>query len=369
MLALIALLAIAPSAFAQLTEAQVIAVCQAQRPNSAGYAVAFIGFDDVQWRVQNPFAGRDETDVEVELWVSAAPNFECRANNGQPVFSVVAPIRGEAYLGDVNVCRAGLMTLAFPGLPCPFSAASRFPGITDPSQPGPYPTTSAPEGPDCTIFRPATLGENGLRHPVVIWGNGTGATPASYAAILNLFASHGFVVAAANTANAGSGVQMLACLDYLQAEADKTSSPYRGTLNLMRVGAMGHSQGAVGAIVAGQDPRVGLTIPWEPGQPTVTAGPASRQNGPMLLLSGGNDTVNPPAVDQLPVFNAANAPVFWGTVVGGAHVPTPLPFRPASVQWLRLYLMREASAGAMFHGLGCGLCNDPGWIVQRKGLP
>lgn len=371
LLALALLLAaqLAAPARAQVTEAQVIAVCQTERPNGAGYTVAFLGFTDVQWRVQDPFPGRGPTDIEVELWVSAAAGFECRPNNAQPAFPVLAPIRGEAYLGDTNACRDGLMTFAFIGAACPFNAASRFPQVGDNTAAGPYATVTIAEGPECTIFRPAVLGENGLRHPVVIWGNGTGATPASYQVILNHFASHGFVVAAANTANAGSGQEMLNCLAYLENEANKPASPYRGTLNLKRIAAAGHSQGAVGTIIAAQDARIAVAVPWEPGQPTVTTGPASRQSGPMLLLSGGNDLVNPPQLDQLPVFNAVNTPVFWGTVVGGAHVPTPSPFRYFTTQWLRLYLMNDQTKAAVFHGAGCTLCADPGWVVQRRGLP
>src|SRR4051812_37017925 len=79
--------------------------------------------------------------------------------------------------------------------------------------PGPDKVVSDPGGDRCTIFRPQTLGEGGRKHAIVLWGNGTGAQPVNYKEILQDLASWGFVVAAANTPNAGTGVDMLGCLD------------------------------------------------------------------------------------------------------------------------------------------------------------
>src|SRR5665811_331154 len=47
-----------------------------------------------------------------------------------------------------------------------------------------------------TLFRPTDLAQGGLCHPVVTWGNGTGAMPSIYRSLLNQLASHGFVVIA-----------------------------------------------------------------------------------------------------------------------------------------------------------------------------
>src|ERR1700749_2395949 len=86
--------------------------------------------------------------------------------------------------------------------------------LTAYATPGPVQTSGHTEGPGCTIFRPPTQ-MLGLKTPIVLWGNGTGTTPAAYAQRLTRLASYGFVVAAANTANAGRGREMLACLDWL----------------------------------------------------------------------------------------------------------------------------------------------------------
>ena len=66
---------------------------------------------------------------------------------------------------------------------------------------GPYSTTRD-TGFSCTVYRPISLDGD---HPAIVWGNGTGASPTVYGGGLEHWASWGFVVAAANTSNAGSG--------------------------------------------------------------------------------------------------------------------------------------------------------------------
>src|ERR1043165_5002184 len=82
--------------------------------------------------------------------------------------------------------------------------AAGFPAVTDYAAPGPFKVTSKEEGPDCTVFRPETLGEGGLKHPIILWGNGTRSRVPAYTPMLSHWASQGFVVAAANTNSAGS---------------------------------------------------------------------------------------------------------------------------------------------------------------------
>ena len=66
---------------------------------------------------------------------------------------------------------------------------------------GPYATTTTRTA-NHTIYHPRNV-DDGVEHPVILWGNGTGASPSSYSGLLSHLASHGFIVAAANTSNAG----------------------------------------------------------------------------------------------------------------------------------------------------------------------
>jgi hypothetical protein len=234
-------------------------------------------------------------------------------------------------------------------------------------KPGPF-VTRGSSGPVCTIFRPVELKPG---TPVILWGNGTGTQPLDYQAVLHHLASYGFVVGAANTPNAGSGSEMLACLDWLTAENAREGSIYKGKLDLGKVGATGHSQGGGGAIMTGRDPRVTVTAPLMPaarvGDLVAAAG---QQHGPMLLLSGGTDTLAPPETSQKPLFDAAKTPVLWLTEHDAGHMAAMRdagPYSAALTAWFLYRLDGDQKAAAMFKGDRCGYCTAADWTVQRKG--
>ncbi len=253
-------------------------------------------------------------------------------------------------------------------------AGSPFPSVTDFSTKGPFATTSGPQPDTCTIHRPSTLGEAGRKHPVILWGNGTGTMPVAYSLGLSHWASHGFIVAAANTTNAGSAKEMLACLDYLEAQNKDSNSPYFGKVDVKRVGASGHSQGGAGALMAGADARVSTTAPLQPYVAFALGGfsknSISKQTGPMLLLSGSADTIATPAANQKPVYDGTNVPVVWGTLQGANHTTSAAGnmsgYRGPMTAWFRLHLMNDQSAKPLFYGASCGLCSDAQWTVERK---
>ncbi|HVU06061.1 MAG TPA: hypothetical protein VHE30_30130 [Polyangiaceae bacterium] len=254
-----------------------------------------------------------------------------------------------------------------------------WPPVTDYSAAGSFPTTSeTPATPACTIYRPSTLGEQGRHHPVILWGNGTFTTPAIYAAALQHWASHGFIVGAANTSNAGTGKEMIACLDYFVAENGRSGSAYFDKVDVNHVGAAGHSQGGGGTIMAGQDARVTVTAPLEPytvqgfgGYDQASIG--KQQSGSkMFLLSGSADNVATPTPNQSIVYAGVNVPVFWGMLAGADHVTTAVGnlngFRGPMTAWFRAHLMDDQNARTYFYGASCGLCTNASWTVQRKGI-
>ena len=252
--------------------------------------------------------------------------------------------------------------------------AGTFPSVTSFSAAGPFATTQQAGGSSCTIFRPTTLGQGGVTHPVILWGNGTFSSPSNYAAFLTHLASHGFIVAAANTSNAGNGSQMLNCLAFLTTQNSTSSSVFFQRVDLARVGASGHSQGGAGTIMAGRDARVKATAPLEPyilpipGGGTFSSASIGQQRGPMFLLSGSNDTVAVPSRHQQPVFNGANVSVVWGTLAGASHgVPSGNAggFRGPVTAWFRARLMDDASAARLFPPT-CTLCTTQGWTVRTK---
>ena len=250
---------------------------------------------------------------------------------------------------------------------------SGFPGVSSFSADGPFATTNGSAGFSCTVYRPRTLGADGVKHPIIVWGNGTGASPTTYRSLLDHWASHGFVVIAANTSNPGTGTQMRGCIDYIVDQNNRSTGTYANKLDINRIGAAGHSQGGGGSIMTGQDSRVSVTAPFQPY--TIELGHSrssqSNQNGPMFLMTGGVDVIAGPTLNALPVFSRANVPVFWGERRTASHfepVGNGGDFRGPSTAWFRYHLMDDQSAESVFYGSNCGLCNDFGWEVRRKGI-
>jgi hypothetical protein len=253
-----------------------------------------------------------------------------------------------------------------------------FPPITgDMTATGPLATVTEMDGPDCTVVRPSTLGAGGVKHPVIIWGNGTTAPTTLYKPAFDYWASYGFIVAAANATNGqGAGTPQLACLQWVLDQNATAGSPYEGMVCTGRVAATGHSQGGAGAIMAGVDPRVSVTAPLMPYTQQGwggfdTSSITTQHASPMFMMSGTLDNNATPSVYQQPVFDTTNVPVFWGNLIGADHYTTALGltnYRPTMLAWFRLTLMGDQSFYGMFYGPSCTLCTDSKWIVQRKGF-
>lgn len=225
---------------------------------------------------------------------------------------------------------------------------------------GPYGVATTAEGAH-TFFHPENPGAGGVRHPVILWGNGTGASVSTYAGLLRHFASHGFVVAAANTTNAGSGVEMLAGLDTLAVWNTAAGHRFAGAVDLGRVGATGHSQGAYGAVRAGRDPRVDTVFPLQGGARAIDVDSA-------LYLAGGGDTIVTPGLVRLG-FSATTVPAAYAELAGATHF-TPIfdggGFRPVATAWARMELMDDANARTLFRSPTCGLCTAGSWTYETN---
>lgn len=223
---------------------------------------------------------------------------------------------------------------------------------------GSYATTSGSEG-QCTVFRPRDVPEGA---PLILWGNGTGAPTMSYSQGLRHWASWGFVVAAANTTMAGSGEEMLDCIDAIR------SASYAENVDFSNIGASGHSQGGGGAYIAGRDHRVTATAPMQPYPFEFGIGARDPQNGPMLLLSGGNDMIAPREPVQSRIFERAETPVFWATLDSASHFEPSWGFggyRGMSTAWWLYQLKGDDEAAEVFTG-ACTACEAAGWTIERK---
>jgi predicted dienelactone hydrolase len=214
------------------------------------------------------------------------------------------------------------------------------------------------------------LGESGLCHPVVTWGNGTGSDPSLYGVLLRHLASHGFVVIASNSPNVASGdpPPMVAGVTWvIEQNADPASVLYQH-IDVTHVGATGHSQGGFATTQAAGNSQITTMAPL--------CGASTQRNlhGPALLLCGGQDETVPcdesiqsafDGTDEQPVMLAnyltadhANWVTFRGDEIS--------PMETAVVAWMRVHLMGDTSLKPWFYGAACQLCTDTAWQVSQK---
>jgi hypothetical protein len=247
---------------------------------------------------------------------------------------------------------------------------------TDFTSDGPLTATSADNtSVACTIFQPTVLGSGGCLNPVIIWGNGTFNTPSNYTDLFNHFATHGFIVAAADTSNAGSGTEMLACLSYIISQNTTSGSPFEGHIDVNNIASSGYSQGGAGCLEAGIDPRFKVTAPVSPyivialgGYDTTSV---MKQVHPMFLISGSADTVAVPSNNQEPIFMQAPVPIFWATHAGSTHfevLNNGGAYEGPLTAWFRYKLMGDPNAEAWFEKPACDLCSASGWTVQTNSM-
>jgi hypothetical protein len=243
----------------------------------------------------------------------------------------------------------------------------------NPAQQGPYmAVTENNVGPNSayTMFRPQTLGQAGLKHPVITWGNGTGTMPSTYRTMLTHYASHGFVVIASNSTNVAQGTPppMLDGVTWVLEQAAVSTSPLYNCIDAAKIGATGHSQGALATTSAGSDARIATIAPIQ----------GSRANtglhGPAAFFCGGMDTTLPcsghmsafNSVTQYPVMLANQLTATHTNWIGGLG-STLNPYAVATTGWFRVHLMGDTALRPMFYGASCTLCQDSAtWQIQRK---
>ena len=246
----------------------------------------------------------------------------------------------------------------------------------DLSKDGPYMSTTVKNtGPNnnYTIYRPQQLGPGGAKNPFVAWISGGGSSPDQYTLLPHL-ATHGFVIIASNTVpqvgqQQALGKEMVAAVDWMLMEIQRSGSDYAAKVDATKVAAMGYSMGGLAATAAGADPRWTTTVHISGG-----AGDGSVKNlhAPAAMLCGASG-VDIAGANCATDFQQATTPVFYGVFNGGDHLGVrtpPYSDRIATVitGWLRWQLMGDQTLKAMFVGDTCAVCTDSNWTVKQKNL-
>jgi dienelactone hydrolase len=254
--------------------------------------------------------------------------------------------------------------------------ASTFPTVSDVAAAGPYKTKSySAGGPDgnYTIHQPDPLGANGVKHPLLTWGNGGGTTPGFYSLLPHL-ASHGFVVIAANTvpsigAEDALGQDMLKGIDWLIAQND-AGGEYADKLDTAHVAAFGYSMGGLATFTIVGDPRWTTTVHISGGNMGNGAERIGKAHAPMFWSCGETDIAQENCQTDFEAVTTQS--VVYGTLLGADHLgilvpPADQKIRAATTAWFRYYLMDDQAWKTTFAGPDCKLCKDSAnWAVLKK---
>jgi hypothetical protein len=187
------------------------------------------------------------------------------------------------------------------------------------------------------LYYPTNLGANGFKHPILTWGNGSFGKAGDVDYFLKHMASWGFVIIATEDNMTGPGQTILDAANFLVAANADPASIFHNKLDVTQIGAIGHSQGAGGAINAliKSAGKIKTVIPIElPAQIWCTTPPncidtSHLTTGSVFFVDGSLDPVSPPT--QLPsatglqsidaYYNAvpAGVPKLKGTLMGPTH--------------------------------------------------
>jgi hypothetical protein len=220
------------------------------------------------------------------------------------------------------------------------------------------------------MFRPDNLAEVELCHPVITWGNGTGATPSMYGTLLKNFASHGFVVIASNNTNVARGnpAPMIVGVTWVLQQNDDPSSKLYHRIDTTHIGATGHSQGAMATATASGDSHIVTSIPIE------GANVQKNLHGPAMFFCGGQDTIVGCSGAQSALAAVTTLPAMYAQLIAVDHGSWMSRGSTLSVAdttftaWMRVHLMGDTDLRSWFYGASCKLCTDSAWTIDRKNM-
>lgn len=216
-------------------------------------------------------------------------------------------------------------------------------------------------------------------YPLIVFGHGFALSPATYAALLNAWASAGYVVAAPRfplgSANAPGGPtetdlvnqprDMSFVITRMLALGRRATGALAGKIDPARVAVAGHSDGAVTALAVAydrtyRDPRVRAAVILS-GASLPGLGPFARTGPPLLATQGTADPINPPSATTT-LFRQAGRPKYLLWLLGASHLPPYTHERP------QLGIVERATTAFLDHYLKRGPLRIFEAAASRRGL-
>jgi pimeloyl-ACP methyl ester carboxylesterase len=225
------------------------------------------------------------------------------------------------------------------------------------------------------LVYPANLGAGGFQHPVVTWGNGTFATPDNYPGVLQQLASWGFVVVAFARDTTQSGLEMLAGAELMVAANANPSSPFYQHIDTDSIGALGHSQGAGGAVNATtkSDGLITTVVPIALTRPLLVDPEGqfdlSAVEVPAFFLGGGLDILVAPPFTIRNAYDEVSGPAAVAILRGADHLTIQNSggrFLGYLTAWLMYQLQDDPYARAAFVGQPPEINTNSAWRDQAE---
>ena len=222
---------------------------------------------------------------------------------------------------------------------------------------------------DIHVFVPDTIHNAPL--PTVVMVNGTGLKALHYRPVFEHLASWGFVVIGNDDSNAWNGRSALVSLDKAIFQNSIVSSPLYQRIDLDRIGVVGHSQGAMGAINAATEddrfkvlyaascPQKSLAkkLDWSYSMKTISI--------PTMLVAGTewiDRHISP--LDSLLLLAEElpnTTPMLLGRLKGVEHRYVLHEGDAYMTAWLRHFLANDADAAAALASDNPEILNNPRW--------
>ena len=207
--------------------------------------------------------------------------------------------------------------------------------------------------------------------PTVVMVNGTGLKALHYRPVFEHLASWGFIVIGNDDSNAWNGRSALVSLDKALFQNSMVSSPLYQRIDLDRIGVVGHSQGAMGAINAATEddrfkvlyaascPQKSLAkkLGWSYSMKTISI--------PTMLVAGTgwiDRHISP--LDSLLLLAEElpdTTPMLLGRLKGVEHRYVLHEGDAYMTAWLRHILTNDADAAAALTSDNPEILNNPRW--------
>lgn len=168
-----------------------------------------------------------------------------------------------------------------------------------------------------TFYVPSDPSNSNARFNILGWGNGTGGTSSTYSSMLESIASHCILVAAANTANSGTGSEV-------EDAVDSARSRYSNILvSNAKVCTSGHSQGGGGSFNAANRLDAECVIPVQADTRfTTSIYNDLDRDVEVIALWSSSDTLAPASGNRRNVENASSILTQVETQGEGHFAPT-----------------------------------------------